>query len=303
MARNPSEVEQAVSRTLRDSLAKLQQTSGELNQAVNDLVSACASTRASNSLPPMLRARSAAASLAASLEVLSKFVIAALQSMPALAEEDLLAPAPRTAAPVASPLLEPIESVAPAEPVAPAMSAAPAVSVAPDMLVAAAAPVEPIEVAEPVERVELEPAAPALPAEPTLVASSPAELPPTEVAPPLAEAVVEPPPAQVQEPQRAPEPVWASEPTAAVVDEELSRVAELSSADPSTPALSPASYNEELPPEAVGFDVLALTPEERELHRRANRVAKVSMQDVKMLRPVDVALGREHKDICNTFAG
>jgi len=60
MTRNPSEVEQAVSRTLRDSLAKLQQTSGELNQAVNDLVSACASARPSNSLPPMLRARSAA---------------------------------------------------------------------------------------------------------------------------------------------------------------------------------------------------------------------------------------------------
>jgi hypothetical protein len=43
---------------------------------------------------------------------------------------------------------------------------------------------------------------------------------------------------------------------------------------------------------------LALAPEQQELHRRANRIAKVSMQDVKMLRPVDVALGREHKDLC-----
>ena len=33
-------------------------------------------------------------------------------------------------------------------------------------------------------------------------------------------------------------------------------------------------------------------------HRRANRVAKVSMQDIKMLRPEQVRLGREHKDIC-----
>jgi hypothetical protein len=41
-----------------------------------------------------------------------------------------------------------------------------------------------------------------------------------------------------------------------------------------------------------------LTPEEQELHRRANRVAKVSMQDIKMLRPEQVKLGREHKDIC-----
>jgi hypothetical protein len=41
-----------------------------------------------------------------------------------------------------------------------------------------------------------------------------------------------------------------------------------------------------------------LSAEEQELHRRANRVAKVSMQDIKMLRPEQVRLGREHKDIC-----
>ena len=46
------------------------------------------------------------------------------------------------------------------------------------------------------------------------------------------------------------------------------------------------------------FDVNRLTPEEQELHRRANRVAKVSMQDIKMLRPDQVRLGRENKDIC-----
>src|SRR5207244_5223661 len=39
-------------------------------------------------------------------------------------------------------------------------------------------------------------------------------------------------------------------------------------------------------PEFEGeFDVNRLSPEEQELHRRANRVAKVSMQDIKMLRP------------------
>ena len=46
------------------------------------------------------------------------------------------------------------------------------------------------------------------------------------------------------------------------------------------------------------FDVTQLTPEEQELHRRANRVAKVSMQDIKMLRPEQVRLGREKKDLC-----
>jgi len=46
------------------------------------------------------------------------------------------------------------------------------------------------------------------------------------------------------------------------------------------------------------FDVNQLSPEEQELHRRANRVAKVSMQDIKMLRPEQVRLGRENKDLC-----
>ena len=61
----------------------------------------------------------------------------------------------------------------------------------------------------------------------------------------------------------------------------------------------------EAPPPAAGesedagtFNVSRLSAEEQELHRRANRVAKVSMQDIKMLRPEHVRLGREHKDIC-----
>ena len=51
------------------------------------------------------------------------------------------------------------------------------------------------------------------------------------------------------------------------------------------------------PAEAV-FDIAALPPELQDLHRRANRVAKVAMQDIKLLRPKDVQTGREHKDIC-----
>jgi hypothetical protein len=49
---------------------------------------------------------------------------------------------------------------------------------------------------------------------------------------------------------------------------------------------------------AADFDVNHLSAEEQELHRRANRVAKVSMQDIKMLNPDKVRLGREQKDIC-----
>ena len=47
------------------------------------------------------------------------------------------------------------------------------------------------------------------------------------------------------------------------------------------------------------FDVASLSSDLQDLHRRANRVAKVAMQDIKLLRPKDVRLGRENKDICN----
>src|SRR5580704_6758002 len=79
MAADPNGVEQAVSRTLRDNLEKIQRTADELHQAVNDMVAACASSRASNALPSMIRAQTSAASLAATLEVLSRFVTSALQ--------------------------------------------------------------------------------------------------------------------------------------------------------------------------------------------------------------------------------
>ncbi|HXN71408.1 MAG TPA: hypothetical protein VN861_02525 [Candidatus Acidoferrales bacterium] len=69
---------------------------------------------------------------------------------------------------------------------------------------------------------------------------------------------------------------------------------------------TPKSATMEIPPEpvaaepeVVAFDVASLSPELKDLHRRANRAAKVSMQDIKLLRPKDVKLGREHKDICH----
>jgi hypothetical protein len=46
------------------------------------------------------------------------------------------------------------------------------------------------------------------------------------------------------------------------------------------------------------FRVEDLPPEQQELHRRANRHAKVSMQDIYLLRPKDVQLARQNKDIC-----
>jgi hypothetical protein len=53
------------------------------------------------------------------------------------------------------------------------------------------------------------------------------------------------------------------------------------------------------PAESAPFNVANLSPELQDLHRRANRAAKVSMQDIKLLRPKDVKAGREHNDICH----
>jgi hypothetical protein len=77
-------------------------------------------------------------------------------------------------------------------------------------------------------------------------------------------------------------------------------------AEPAPPSIAaarehvpiPEPEQEPVPESAPDFDVNRLTTEEQELHRRANRVAKVSMQDIKMLHPDQVRLGRENKDIC-----
>ena len=69
-------------------------------------------------------------------------------------------------------------------------------------------------------------------------------------------------------------------------------------AAPSEPPIEVA-VEETASAETAVFDVASLPPEAQDLHRRANRVAKVAMQDIKLLRPKDVRLGRENKDICH----
>jgi hypothetical protein len=204
----PSAVEQAVSRALRDNLERIQRSSDELHQAVGDVVAACSSSKPVNALPPMLRAQTSAASLAAALEVLSRFVAVSLQ------------PGPR------SPFEAEIARIAST------------IAVEPE--VAAPAPAA-------------KPAPPATPA-------------------PQPKAVKEP----VIEVPEPPEP-----PIPEAFEEEV--------------AAAPVAGSE---PEGE-FNVSSLSAEEQELHRRANRVAKVSMQDIKMLHPEQVRLGREKKDICN----
>ena len=208
-------LEEAVSRALRDNLAPLQRTADELHQAYADLVAACSSTRPSNALPAMLRAQTAASSLAAGLSVLSNFVAVALK------------PRDSSAAFETEDLAEAASSVAHAQVRAPSSPAA-------------------------VE--EQEEAA----SEPVHEASAPA-------VPPLAHGAQVETPVAEESAQSAQAEVMADQ--AAVV-------------------------------ESQAFNVASLPPEIQDLHRRANRVAKVAMQDIKLLRPKDVKAAREHKDIC-----
>jgi len=204
MSPEPNAVEQAVARAVRDNLERIQRTTEELNQAINDVVAACSSSRPTNSLPPMLRAQTSAAALSASLEVLSRFIAVSLQ------------PGPRSL-PLEERITQAIGIVAPEAPPAPHRPT-PSVPQPRAAAPAPAAPVEPL----------------AFDLEPSADTSAPVEL------------------------ESAEAPVGA--------DEE--------------------------------FDINQLTSEEQELHRRANRVAKVSMQDIKMLRPELVRQGRENKDLC-----
>lgn len=326
MAGNVNEVEQVVSRSLRDSLAKLQQTTGELDQAVNDLVAACASSRPSNSLPSMLRARSSAASLAAALEVLSKFVMSAMQTVAPSVDSDSLEPLPRAAVPAvergankpaapesvgAAPLIPelfgfrpPVPEPQPVKPTEPPPNSTPSRMIDQPLLEVPAAPEAPTGPAE--FAVSSEPAAFEPPSfeTPALEISSPeqaaADL--SGMGSEVAQPVVSDPasqPAELYElaTWKGPGAAETAPPSSAPMEEEAALPSEGSVADAPGP-LDASTVSEELPPEAAGFDVTALPPDQQELHRRANRVAKVSMQDVKMLRPKDVVLGKQNKDIC-----
>jgi hypothetical protein len=85
-------------------------------------------------------------------------------------------------------------------------------------------------------------------------------------------------------PAAEPESEWAEEPPLVPVEAEAPT-------EVATPQAAEARAE-------AAFDVSSLPQELQELHRRANRVAKVAMQDIKLLRPKDVRLGRENKDVC-----
>jgi hypothetical protein len=69
----------------------------------------------------------------------------------------------------------------------------------------------------------------------------------------------------------------------------------------------PSTQSEISLAEAPAFDlagyIASLPTDLQDLHRRANRVAKVAMQDIKLLRPTDVQEARQQKDICIRLRG
>lgn len=97
-----------------------------------------------------------------------------------------------------------------------------------------------------------------------------------------------------------PEEEEAEEP--AVEETRKTRLKEAAEIEPEEIAAEPEE-EEVAQPETAAFDVASLPREEQELHKRANRVAKVSMQDIKMLKPEEVRKGCENKDICTRLRG
>ena len=223
-------VEDVVSRALRDNLTPLQRTADDLHQACADFVAACGSAKPSNALPALLRAQTAASSLASSLSVLSNFLVVAIK------------PAER-----------------------------------PAFLAGAAA------VADAGEKVPV-----AAEAAPTYDVVNTQEAP-SEWAEEVPQAPVQPVDLPVES-------------KAGSYTEELALEPETEAHQTSAEAFEPPAMHEAVhEPTAASepaFDLASFPADIQELHRRANRVAKVAMQDIKLLRPKDVQMGREHKDIC-----
>jgi len=267
-------LEQAVSRAVRDNLPLVQHTTKELGQAIEDFVAACGSTRNANMLPAMLRAQTAAASLTSMLDVLARLLTASLQPGRAGASEAYVAGMTAVETPAAEP--------------APAPRAAAPAYVAPEP-VAPPAPPPVVDIPEP---------------EPEPVMAAPAAV--VEPPPPVVE---EPPPPVMEEPvvEAVRGPLVPAEPEPEPVHEHAAPAGGGAPLVPAEPEMAPPPAPE--PEVAVAaaattvFRVEDLPPDQQELHRRANRHAKVSMQDIYLLRPKDVKLARENKDICVRLRG
>jgi hypothetical protein len=326
---DPSNVERAVSRALRDSLERMQRSSKELDQAVADFVAACASNRPANALPSMLRAQTASAALSATLEVLARFVTTALQpDRPAPSEQfartkpsalDVEAPAQTAPPSIAS---EPTEWSEAHESHDAPVQAEP-FDLDQHQLETQVSETQRVDArdlaTEEIESLSIEP-----PPDPALESAPESPLSP-EISPmpdalePIAAWSAPQQPAEPAVPEIAAEEITARSEAGpdGILDEQetVAESAEVTAREESriiedAIAGGIAKMSKRELPEPVGaeesvavadapeFDISLLSTQERELHRRASRVAKVSMQDIKLLQPQQVAIGRENKDLC-----
>jgi hypothetical protein len=236
------DLEDVVSRALRDNLTPLQRTADELHQACADFVASCGSSKPGNVLPALLRAQTAASSLTSALSVLSNFVVVSMKPAErqfAVAEGAAVADAQETSS------------------AAPQAASSPAAS----------------RIESPEQKSEWPEEVPQVPAETdefrgeNRAASSYTEELPLE------------PEAEVHQGGAEAAESPAMHDTLAGASFEAGAPGNVAASEPS-------------------FDVTLFPADIQELHRRANRVAKVAMQDIKLLRPKDVQLGRENRDIC-----
>ena len=105
----------------------------------------------------------------------------------------------------------------------------------------------------------------------------------------------------VEAPAEPPEPEFETPSAAALeaaVRDEVPLVDSAAIAEAEAEAVKQAATEAAAATQTPVFDIASLASDVQDLHRRANRVAKVAMQDIKLLRPKDVRLGRENKDIC-----
>ncbi|HUJ41935.1 MAG TPA: hypothetical protein VLW54_15440 [Candidatus Acidoferrales bacterium] len=280
-------LEQAVSRAVRDNLALIQHTTKELSQAIEDFVAACGSSRNANMLPAMLRAQTASASLTSMLEVISRLLTTSMQPARAGASESYLASLSAAEAPAAE---APVPAHAAPEPVAPPpVEVPPPPPMPPVARIPEVAP-EPVMAAPPAV---FEPPPP-----PPPVAPPPEIVPPPPPPPVEAEPVVESHHGPLVPPETEPAPPRDFVPAGVDGGPLVPREPAVAVEPPPAPAPEPAVAA----PAAV-FRVEDLPAEQQELHRRANRHAKVSMQDIYLLRPKDVQLARQNKDICVRLRG
>ena len=342
MSSEPSTTDQNVTRALRANLQGVQRQSEELQQAIADLVAACSSNRPSNALPHLLRAGGSAASLAAVLEVLAKFVAGSASSQPSRRAEDRVEerngeratepPVERASSPSFA-AVEIAHTPAPNPEIVAAAIPAPPVIEAPSHHQAEAT-VEGVqefheEVGEEAheevqgqEEIEIHDEAPAAvetaeaAVEPEVASSThfaETAIEEPTIAPARAEDAVAEPVAHAPETVAAAQPAeaFASAPVSEESSDEIvviedsapdasshnGHVAEGSIAEAMGFAATQPAPEASLEQSEV-FDIASLPAEQQEMHRRANRVAKVSMQDIQLLRPDLVQQGRVTKDIC-----